>query len=273
MRLMRQVRLSPTSPSPMLSVSYPESWQGEKSGSDEDTEFVLGKSYRLVTEDELDLAKEELVGGETALQLTALTLVDPEDPLLTYSKAELDELEKELNFEISGTSSSGGLVPEQSRVIQIRTKGYRGLGLRRLKDRVLPQLLYRSETSMNDFVGEEQKAEEQPQEASVEESPIENPPPTAEQDASGQEQQSEQTGGEEQQVEYSPPTAEQDASGQEQQPEEVGGSENQSVEYSPPTAEQDASGQEQQPEEVGDSENQSVECSPPDAVQDTSGEP
>ena len=162
MRLMRQVRLSPTSPSPIVSVAYPESWQGEKSGSDEDTEFVLGKTYRLVTEDELDLAKKKLAGGTEALQLTALTLVDPEDPLLTYSKKELDELERELNFDLTTISSSGGSVPEQNRVIQIRTKGYRGLGLRRLKDRVLPQLLHRSPSSMDDFVGAEQKPGEQP---------------------------------------------------------------------------------------------------------------
>jgi hypothetical protein len=177
MRLMRQVRLSPTSPSPIVSVAYPESWQGEKSGSDEDTEFVLGKTYRLVTEDELDLAKKKLAGGAEALQLTALTLVDPEDPLLTYSKKELDELERELNFDLTTISSSGGSVPEQNRVIQIRTRGYRGLGLRRLKDRVLPQLLHRSPTSINDFVGEDSKPEEQPTEVGGGESqPIEELP-------------------------------------------------------------------------------------------------
>jgi hypothetical protein len=139
MRLMQQVKLA-TSPKKSLYIKYPPDFEGEKSEEDSDESFSLTTEYRFLTEDELDLVYKELgVTPETAtskIVFSGCVQVDPEDPLRQYSQEELDELEQQLGYPSTKRASTGGFLPIDTRVIEIRTRGYRGSGLERLKDKV-----------------------------------------------------------------------------------------------------------------------------------------
>jgi hypothetical protein len=70
------------------------------------------------------------------LLFSGTVIVDPEDPLLSYSLEELSELERELGYPSTETIAAGGQLPNNVRVIQIRSRGYQGLGLERLRNRI-----------------------------------------------------------------------------------------------------------------------------------------
>jgi hypothetical protein len=134
---MRQVKLAPSFISATIQVHYPEDYQGEKSRDDSDETFLLGKSFVLLTEDEIDLVKQELgADADSTLLFSGTVIVDPEDPLLSYSLEELSELERELGYPSTETITAGGQLPNNVRVIQIRSRGYQGLGLERLRNRI-----------------------------------------------------------------------------------------------------------------------------------------
>jgi hypothetical protein len=140
MRLLQQVKLPHSSPKKLLYIKYPDDFQGEKSESDADEYFSLGTEFRLLTEDELDLVYKELgtdrENAASKVVFSGCVQVDPEDPLRTYSSEDLDELEKELGYPSTRRALNGGINPVDMRVIEIRTRGYRGNGLERLQEKV-----------------------------------------------------------------------------------------------------------------------------------------
>ncbi|QLE46373.1 hypothetical protein FD723_39880 (plasmid) [Nostoc sp. C052] len=125
MKLQKEVRLSHGS---SLQINYPEDWEGEKSGDEEDPQFFVSAQPKLLTGDEIQLAEQYLKTILTTqkLVLTGFVQIDPDDPLLEATHEELDRLETEKNFPVSRYASSGGNLPVLTRVLRIREQGYEG---------------------------------------------------------------------------------------------------------------------------------------------------
>lgn len=106
-----------------LFVPYPEGFSGKKSGTPEDLDFFITSQPRFLTNDEIAIAQAFLktLFYRQQLILTGAVLLDTEDPLLTASHDEFDEIENRLGLPNS-KYGRGGIRQPRERAYIIRER-------------------------------------------------------------------------------------------------------------------------------------------------------
>ncbi|MFQ3617444.1 MAG: hypothetical protein SNJ57_10040 [Cyanobacteriota bacterium] len=111
-----------------LQIPYPEGWEGERSGTAEDTTLLVNQLPRWVTPDE-ELLINEYIGKlpyRQSLERTGAVQIDADDPLLNATHEELDTAEAAAQLPNTRTLIGGGTRSIQERVLILRERGYRG---------------------------------------------------------------------------------------------------------------------------------------------------
>ncbi len=111
-----------------LQIPYPESWEGERSGTAEDTTLLVNQMPRWVTPDEELLIKDYIakLPYRQSLERTGAVQIDADDPLLSATHDELDTAEAAAQLANTRSLIGGGTRSIQERVLILRERGYRG---------------------------------------------------------------------------------------------------------------------------------------------------
>jgi hypothetical protein len=117
-----------------LQIPYPPDFKGAKSLDIEDTEIHINSIPRLLTEDEIPLVENYIktLPYPQSLLFTGAVFLDPSDPLVAMSNAELDKLEADELIPSTKYSKDGGLRQPYERVLILRESGYQGVGRKQL---------------------------------------------------------------------------------------------------------------------------------------------
>jgi hypothetical protein len=122
--ILRQVRLS--SPREPLQIRIPPNFTGEKSSEGSDGEIYISNQPTFLTPDEITLVEEYLakLPYRQTLAYTGCVLIDKEDPLLSYTLAQLDDLERKHGLPSTRNVPKKGERSLYERVHMIRENGF-----------------------------------------------------------------------------------------------------------------------------------------------------